>query len=196
MSVLVHLVRHGEVENPEGLVYGDLPGFGLSARGRRQAQAAAQRLRLRPIVAVWSSPLERALRTAELIARHHQLPVRVEEELIEWRHDTWIGLPWDRLPELRPGELEAYLADPTDLSFVRESLADLAARVAGAIMAAIASGNGEAVVVGHQDPLQSARLLLTGTDLHRLHLDAPQHASIITLQPGDPWTEVERWQPE
>ncbi len=47
MPVTVHLVRHGQVENPKGVIYGRLPGYHLSERGIRQARAAAQRLRLR-----------------------------------------------------------------------------------------------------------------------------------------------------
>lgn len=58
----VHLIRHGEVHNPDGILYGRLPGFRLSDTGRAQAVAAADLLAGRDIVAVIASPLQRAQR--------------------------------------------------------------------------------------------------------------------------------------
>ena len=65
LTCTLHLVRHGEVENPRGVIYGRLPGYNLSERGRRQAAAAARRLRDADLAAVWASPLERAQETAQ-----------------------------------------------------------------------------------------------------------------------------------
>ena len=79
MAALVHLVRHGEVDNPEHLVYADLPGFGLSPHGVEQARRVGRYLGPRPVVAVWSSPLERSLRTAEEIAGRTGVPVKIAE---------------------------------------------------------------------------------------------------------------------
>jgi broad specificity phosphatase PhoE len=193
--MLVHLVRHGEVRNPDSLVYGDLPGFGLSEDGRAQAQEAAIRLAAFPLTAVWSSPLQRALQTAGAIAATHHLPVKVDPDLIEWRLQAWTGIPWSDLADRRPGELETYLQNPTGLDFAAESLEALAARVVGVIVrVAQAQGRGLAVVA-HQDPLQAARLQLLGQPLSNLHIDKPVHASVITLEPGDPWREVAHWKP-
>jgi broad specificity phosphatase PhoE len=63
-STRIHLVRHGEVHNPERILYGRLPRFGLNDAGRRQAQAAARWLNGRPLVALFSSPMLRARQTA------------------------------------------------------------------------------------------------------------------------------------
>ena len=194
-SMWVHLVRHGEVENPDGLVYGDLPGFNLSETGQTQAREAAARLAASPLAAIWSSPLQRALQTAEAIAASHHLPVRVHPQLTEWRLGSWTGILWSELANRLPGQLEAYLSDPTDLAFADESLDDLARRVAIGIVEAIAISGGDVVIVGHQDPLQAARLLLTGQSLDRQHQDKPAHGSVITLSPDDPWREVEHWRP-
>jgi broad specificity phosphatase PhoE len=193
--MLVHLVRHGEVRNPDGLVYGDLPGFGLSEKGRAQAQMAATRLAAYPVTALWSSPLQRALQTAGAIAATHHLPVKVDPELIEWRLNTWTGIPWSDLANRRPGELETYLQAPTELAFAAESLEALAARVASAIVRVAQVDDGDVVVVAHQDPLQAARLHLTCQPLNCLHVDKPGHASVISLEPGDPWREVAHWKP-
>jgi probable phosphoglycerate mutase len=67
--MIVHLVRHGEVHNPQGIYYGRLPGFHLSEAGIRQTGVAAAALQEYPIAALFSSPLERALETAQIIAQ-------------------------------------------------------------------------------------------------------------------------------
>ena len=66
----IHLVRHGEVFNPQGVLYGRLPGYGLSDLGRRMAQAAADDLvsRQRPVHALVSSPLQRTQQSSEPVA--------------------------------------------------------------------------------------------------------------------------------
>jgi len=83
VTTTVHLVRHGEVFNPTGSLYGRLPGFSLSERGREMAQAAARALRDRDVALVVSSPLERARETAEPIAKQFGVWVEVDERLIE-----------------------------------------------------------------------------------------------------------------
>ena len=84
MSFTVHLVRHGEVHNPQHLMYGRLPGYRLSQRGQQQAQAAAQWLKTRPLAALHASPMQRARETASILAAHNgDLPVHIDERLIE-----------------------------------------------------------------------------------------------------------------
>jgi broad specificity phosphatase PhoE len=80
----IHFVRHGEVENPDAILYGRLPGFALSGEGRRQVQAAAQFFRDKTITAIFSGPLLRATQTAEMIAAVHPgLTVTITELLNE-----------------------------------------------------------------------------------------------------------------
>jgi len=191
------LVRHGEVHNPQHLVYASLPGFQLNAQGVRQAQEAGGYLAPRPIGAVWSSPLARAVQTAKRVAAPHGLEVGLLSGLVEWRLlDRWAGHRWKDLPRLFPGEVEAYLQEPADLGFSPESLAGLAERIAGVVrQVAEGSPHGEVVVVGHQDPIQAGRLSLTGQPLDRLFEDRPGHGSVITLRPGDCWAEIRRWDP-
>lgn len=194
MAHRLHLVRHGEVANPDHIVYASLSGFGLSRRGRRQAEAAAAHLATRPVSAVWSSPLDRARETADLIAARFDLAVLVDPALTEWGlADRWAGTRWEDLRTVFPGELEAYLEHPTDLSFAPESLDELAARVAAAAVRAANAGDGDVVVVSHQDPIQVARLTLTGRLLTELWVDKPVHAAVVTLERG--WREVGTWAP-
>lgn len=198
MANLIHLVRHAEVHNPDHVVYGRLPHYGLSELGRQQALDAARYLGGQPIVAVWSSPLERALETAGIIAARHNLPVRVDNELTEWKlADGWSGLVWEALPVARPGELEAYLAHPWDMPFSSESLEALGGRIVSAVKAINERhGEGDVVIVSHQDPVQVAKLIFTGSPVTELHTEKPMHGTVYTFQPSSSWNEAARYDPE
>ena len=82
-ETVIHLVRHGQVENPRRVLYGRLPGFHLSGRGRAQADLLAGHFAGIPLAAVVASPLERAQQTAAPIAAAHGLEVRTDLRLIE-----------------------------------------------------------------------------------------------------------------
>src|SRR5882672_8920908 len=83
MTVTVHLLRHGEVYNPDGILYGRLPGYRLSDLGVAQAKLAAEYLASKPIGYLVSSPLERAQQTAQPLAEATGLPVATDDRLIE-----------------------------------------------------------------------------------------------------------------
>ena len=68
-KTIVHVMRHGEVHNPDKILYGRLPDYHLSDRGRRRRRAVADWLAHNDIVYVVASPLERAQETAAPIAR-------------------------------------------------------------------------------------------------------------------------------
>jgi len=154
---VIHLLRHGEVANPSGLLYGRLPGFHLSPEGEHQAKAAAAFLAGRDVTLLLSSPLERALETASPVAAQFGLEVRVDERLIEpWnlfegeRFD--IGLPALR----RPGNWPR-LANPFRPSW-GEPYASIAARMATVMTDAVREARGhEAVLVSHQLAIWVAR---------------------------------------
>src|SRR5487761_1259318 len=80
---VVHLLRHGEVHNPNHVLYGRLPGYHLSANGRMMAAAAADYFDGRPVAAIFSSPLERAQETATPVAERLGLDIVTDERLIE-----------------------------------------------------------------------------------------------------------------
>lgn len=191
------MVRHGEVENPDRVVYADLPGFGLSDRGRAEAAAAAEFLASKQIDAIYSSPLERAQETAGMIGDACALPVATRQDLTEWHvARRWKGVTWEDLPTAFPGELEAYLDHPTDLPFADESIPQLGRRVAAAADQLAASHPGQRIVmVSHQDPIQAGRLTLRGLPLTELHLNRPGHCDVLTLEPDDPWREAGYWVP-
>lgn len=198
MATRVHLVRHGEVHNPDHLVYASLPGFGLSPAGEEQARAVARYLGRQPVVGIWSSPLERALRTAEAIANRTGLAVKIEEDLAEWKlMDRWAGVPWEALPEKFPGELEAFLDHPVDLPFSPESLEQLASRMAAAVRALdTAHPHGDVVAVSHSAPVRAGALALTGEPLDRFWEVEPGHCTVTTLRPNKRWEIEAVWTPE
>lgn len=193
----LHLLRHGEVLNPDELVYADLTGFPLSDRGRAQAARAARYLADSGAGVVLSSPLDRAVETAGVVADELGLTVTVDPRLTEWHlARRWAGVAWDDLPKVFPGELEGYLEHPHDLPFSPESIAAVAERMA-AVVDDLGRDHpgGIAVIVSHQDPIQALRLHLLAAGLDRLPDDPPPLASVTTLEPGDPWMEMSRWVP-
>jgi len=194
----IHLVRHGEVENPDHLVYADLPGFWLSDVGMAQANAAANYLANHRVSRIVASPLDRAVATATAIAAHHHADVTTDNRLTEWRlGNRWAGVGWDDLPEKFPGELEAYLAHPEHLPFSTESLQQVAERVAGAIVdLAGRTSEGDVVFVSHQYPIHAASRLLTRSGFENYHDNKPEHCSVSSLVPSNGmWAMAEHWAP-
>jgi broad specificity phosphatase PhoE len=155
---VVNLVRHGHVENPRRVLYGRLPGYHLSLRGRAQADLLAAHVAGTPLAAVVASPLERAQQTATPIAAAHDLEVRTDLRLIEtsnvfegaagnivWYILRHPGLWW-RLRDLRAPSWG-------------ERNVDMVERVHAAVDAVRAEFAGRHVVlVSHQAPIWVARL--------------------------------------
>jgi broad specificity phosphatase PhoE len=82
-ATIVHMLRHGEVYNPDHILYGRLPGFRLSELGVQMAKAAAEYLAGHDVTYVVASPLERAQQTAEPFAAEFGLPIAIDDNLIE-----------------------------------------------------------------------------------------------------------------
>ena len=156
MAQTIHLVRHGEVENPKGIIYGRLPGYHLSERGKRQAEAAAAHLAGAGIGAVWASPLERAQETAAPIAQRHGLGITTDDRLLE-SINTFEGVGKTAFALLRKPSHWWRFRNPLKPSW-GESFRDIAVRMIDAIEEALAEvGDRELVVVSHQTPTIVAR---------------------------------------
>ncbi len=162
---VVHLLRHGEVYNPEGVLYGRLPGYVLSDLGHEMAARAATALAGHDITAVIASPMERAQQTAQPIAASHDLPVQTDVLLIEadnvfegQRVSVGDGV-------LRQPSTWRHLWNPFRPSW-GEPYDEVAARMGAAIDAARQQARGhEAVLVSHQLPIWIARLAAEGRRL-------------------------------
>ncbi|MBM3209225.1 histidine phosphatase family protein [Candidatus Shapirobacteria bacterium] len=89
----IYFARHGQPDNPKGLIKGDLPGFPLDDLGRKQAEALGKKFSKRPIAAIYSSPLLRCRQTARIIKRYFpKLKVSYSKLVTEWR-TKWAGKP-------------------------------------------------------------------------------------------------------
>ena len=166
---VVHLVRHGEVHNPDHVLYGRLPGFRLSGLGRAQAEVAAAYLAPRPIGHLACSPLERAQETARPFAAAIGSGPVVDERLIEAANELQ-GRPvaGGRGLFTDPSNWR-YFTNPLRPSW-GEPYADIAARMLAALRAArdaaVASGpDREAVCISHQLPIVIARRAAEGQHL-------------------------------
>ena len=154
----IHLVRHGEVFNPEKLLYGRLPGYRLSELGEAMAERVSQHFADRDVTHLVASPLQRAQQTAEPLAVLRGLDVHFDANLLEATNvfegkrvsvgDGVLRMPsaWRHLYNpFRPSWGEPYV--------------DVAARMRIAIAdARLAARGHEAVLVSHQLPIWIARL--------------------------------------
>jgi broad specificity phosphatase PhoE len=157
---VVHLLRHGEVHNPEGVLYGRLPGYHLSDRGRRMAELVADHLADHDVTHVVSSPLERAQETAAPIAARHQLEITTDVRLIEaGNHFEGMTFGVGDGSLRHPGHWPK-LINPFRPSW-GEPYEQVAARMVAAVDSARQAASGhEAVVVSHQSPVWITRLRL------------------------------------
>jgi broad specificity phosphatase PhoE len=164
-ETVVHLVRHGEVHNPEHILYGRLPGYHLSELGRAMAERVAESFTGHDIAVVTASPLERAQETAAPVAAAHGLPVGTDDRLIE-AGNHFQGLAFGVGDgSLRHPRHWRYLVNPMKPSW-GEPYQQIAARVLGAVAAARTQAEGhEAVLVSHQLPVWVTRLYLEGRRL-------------------------------
>ena len=157
-DTIVHLLRHGEVHNPTGILYGRMPGYHLSSLGKRMAQRIGDTIGDRDITHVVASPLERAQETARPVAAARGLDIVTDARVIESTNifegsqfsmgegvfrspRTWRHL-WN---PLRPSWGEPYKA--------------VVARMMAAVYDARDAARGhEAVIVSHQLPVWITRL--------------------------------------
>ncbi|HEX6522356.1 MAG TPA: histidine phosphatase family protein [Streptosporangiaceae bacterium] len=156
-TTIVHLLRHGEVENPRGVVYGRLPDYHLSAKGLTMAAAAADFFAERAVVTLFSSPLERAVETATPVARRLGLEIVTDQRLIEpWNHFEGMTFGVGDGSLRRPQHWPALL-NPFKPSW-GEPYREVVDRM-GAMMAAAreAAAGREAVCVSHQLPIWITR---------------------------------------
>jgi len=182
-STTIHLLRHGEVHNPTGVLYGRLPGYGLSQLGRDMAARVAAAVADRDITAVIASPLQRAQETAAPIAAALRLPIGSDPRLLEAEN---------KFEGLRVGVGDGALRNPRYWPLLRnpfrpswgEPYRQQADRVLAAVDSARDQARGhEALLVSHQLPIWVARLAISD---HRLWHD-PRHrectlASLTSLE--------------
>lgn len=164
-TTIVHLIRHGEVHNPEKILYGRIPGFHLSERGQHQALLTARAFSGHDVKVLRGSPLQRVQETAAPFAEILKIPLETDERLIEagnrfeglrtkgWRSQLWNPVRWP------------LMVNPTLPSW-GEHYEDIADRMFAAIDDARRDALGhEAVLVSHQLPIVCVQRRAQGKSL-------------------------------
>jgi len=175
-TTLVLLVRHGQTSTTGVTLPGRAPGLHLADKGREEAADVAGRIaRLPRLVAVYSSPLERAQETATPIAAASGLTVTVEPGLLECDYGEWTGLALKNL--YRKPEWKVVQRYPSGFRFPGgESFTEMQARMTGTMARLVAAHPGRTVVaVSHADPIKTAVAHALGT-----HLDLFQRIAVFT----------------
>lgn len=156
-DTVVHLLRHGEVHNPDGVLYGRRPGFHLSKLGVAMAERVAEALADRDVTHVVASPLERAQETAAPTALAHRLEIVTDERVVE-STNKFEGARISADNALRKPSAWRHFWNPWRPSW-GEPYKEIVARMMAAVHdARVAAQGHEAVVVSHQLPIWTTRL--------------------------------------
>lgn len=182
MQTIVHLVRHGEVHNPERILYGRLPGYHLSVRGEQMAAATAKSFQGHDVAVLRSSPMERAQETAAPIAAVTGLEVEIDEDLLE---------AGNRFEGLHVKGVRSQLWNPVRWPLMYnpalpswgEYYTDILERMMAAVERARRDARGrEAVLVTHQLPIVCVQRHVLGRSLaHNPAVRQCELASVSSL---------------
>jgi broad specificity phosphatase PhoE len=172
METIVHLLRHGEVHNPEGVLYGRRDGFHLSELGQRMARRVAESIGDRDIVHMVASQLERARETGAPLAAARGLEPVIDPRVIESTNKLeGVSFRDGGMTFVKRPSLLRHMYNPLKPSW-GEPYDDIAARMMAAVHEARDAARGhEAVVVSHQLPIWTTRLHVEG----RSYLHHPKH---------------------
>jgi len=177
-----HLLRHGEHAVQGRICAGRAPGIGLSARGRSEAEAAAERLAHAGIAAIYASPLDRAQETAAIIGRRLELPVETNLELNELDFGEWTGQTFD---EVRKHPRWPEWAQHRSISCIPggETMRDVQRRVVEALIEMREQHPDDGVVVvSHGDVIRAALVFALGMPLDFYHRIEVATASLSTVR--------------
>jgi broad specificity phosphatase PhoE len=165
MSSTVHVARHGEVENPQKILYGRQPGWRLSTRGQQMAQVLGEWSKSINLGALHVSPLQRAQETAAPIAKAHGIEITTDERLIE-AGNIFEGKSFEPGSGiLKHPTAWRHLYNPWKPSW-GEPYDEQINRMFAAIFAAHKAANGkDAIVVSHQLPIWITRSAIEGRSM-------------------------------
>ncbi|MET3808520.1 broad specificity phosphatase PhoE [Nakamurella sp. UYEF19] len=178
-TTVVHLLRHGKVHNPSGILYGRLPGYRLAASGRAMAQGIADHLQKADITYVAASSLIRAQETATPLATAAGLQIVTDDRVIEAGNE---------FEGMKVAVGDGVLRQPRHWAKLRnpflpswgEPYLDIAHRMLAGIYAAVEAADGhEAVIVSHQLPIVTVRRYLMG--LRLWHNPTSRECSVASL---------------
>ena len=178
-DTIVHLLRHGEVHNPEGVLYGRRDGFHLSELGKQMAEKVAEAIQDRDITHLRSSPLERAQETAEPLALARGLEVTLDKRVIE-SSNKFEGAQFGAgRNALKNPATWRHLWNPFKPSW-GEPYKEIVGRMMAAVHDAREAAQGhEAVIVSHQLPIWTTRLHVEGRSF--LHDPRKRQCTLCSL---------------
>ena len=162
---LFHLLRHGEHVLQGRVLAGRTPGIGLSARGRSEIAAVADRFAQEPITALYSSPLQRTSETAEIIAERLDLPIGYREDMLELDFGEWTGLTFD---DVRADERWRLWSTCRSIATLPggESMRQVQERIVKALVElGQAHHDDTVIIVSHGDVIRAALLFALGMPL-------------------------------
>ncbi|MCC7165140.1 MAG: DUF3090 family protein [Anaerolineae bacterium] len=192
MTILL-LIRHATNDFiKEGRLAGRTPGVHLNAQGQREADEMAHRTAHIPLEAIYSSPLERAVDTANALANCHKLPIQIVEGLLEGDAGEWTG---KKLSELNTTETwKAIQTKPIGVKLPGgESIDQVQTRMVAAIeQIRLAHPDGIVAVVSHADPIKSVVAHYLNWDLNQFQRIAINPASVTILGVDDKGTALLR----
>ena len=169
------LLRHGQTPMSVQKRYAGRADAPLTDAGVQQAAAAAKRLAAAGIAVIVTSPLLRAVQTAQEVAAVTGAAVVTDDGFRETDFGAWEGLTFAEVRERWPAELAAWLADPAVAPPGGESFTEVSARVTAALHRVLAAREGQTVlIVSHVTPIKTlvaAALLAPPAALYRMHLD-------------------------
>ncbi len=143
----LYLVRHGEVHNPTGIIYGRLPNFGLSDNGRAQLQHAAELLTpCAPFQALYASPMQRAQESGAILGKHLKLEITTQEQIIETGIGAYQGKRFEDLP--KPYITEEPVHEGIECAAsIRQRILGWTEEICGL------HPDGKVIAVSHRDPI-------------------------------------------
>ena len=159
-------LRHGQAKNNiERILTGRTPGVPLTEEGINQAEKAAKFLEHMNISAIYSSPIERARHTAEIVGKHNSLDVTIDNRLIELDMGKFTGVPYDDIFTSHGNVFMKFYNGELEIAHNGvETFSEVKKRVLGIVDHVIENHPDENVVlVTHMDPIKA--MLSTVVDL-------------------------------
>ncbi len=155
MNTYIYAIRHGEVHNPDGILYGRLPGYGLTERGRKEVFHTADFLRDKHIDMIYASPLMRARQTAEIIRKFLELDkVHISKAIIEIQ-TSYQGIPFSQLNSVQ-SELYLQPKEKTD-----ETVEQITLRMLEFVRFLTQTHKGKRIAfVSHGDPIMALTAII------------------------------------
>jgi len=193
----VYLVRHGDVSNPKGLIYGRLSGFKLSQTGIKEAKEAGRYLAslgAKPEIIV-TSPLLRTVQTAKIIQTFFPDAEIIKEKKIIEGDIGWQGIAKKDL--IRNGTWDRYLSSPSSIT-TGEGFSGIQKRVVGWVKEFAKRPYEQAIIVSHQDLIRSLLLFLQERPLDDLNKFPAATGSVTIIdinQDANLQGDVKYWQP-